>query len=153
MLHTSFTFMEAVVFPPQVGNLEFLYWGDLCSFSAKFRTCFSRRVSHTVLVNTTQNLPRPDKLCTLSEWKQPEHTSAWERLRQFPSLDKIWAFSSFCKCLRSLSHEVIKRKILTTVIIPLLVRTTAFFFFQQIQCLFKNFGNDGDHVCEKTDYF
>lgn len=52
---------------------------------------------HIVFPYTTQTHPRPDKLCSLSEWKQPEHTPAWERLKQFPSLEKIWAFPSFCK--------------------------------------------------------
>lgn len=78
---------------------------------------FQGTALHIVLPYTTQTHLRPDKLCSLSEWKHPEHTPAWERLKQFPRLEKIWAFPSF---LLSLSHEVVKRKILTTVIIPLL---------------------------------
>lgn len=63
------------------------------------------------------------------------------------------SFSFLLQVSAYLSHEVVKRKILTTVIIPLLVRTTAFSFFQQIQCLFRNFGNGGDHMREKPGYF
>lgn len=108
-------------------------------FKVHLSTLSSATRPKTLLVRISSALP-------VNESNQTTHQLETDFLKQCPSLVKIWAFSSFCKCQLILSHAAIKRRILTTIIIPLLIRTTAFPYFQQIHCFFMHFGEGGEGV-------